>query len=100
MKTVKYVPSWFPGAGFKQTANLWRNHLSGIADRPYDFVKQQIKNGKYTPSYLGDKLKAESPESGSEEELVAKWTAASLYTGGADTVITPHLHFLSVASVF
>jgi hypothetical protein len=85
-EAVKYVPSWFPGAGFKRTAKLWREHLAGIADRPYEFVKQQIEKGKYTPSYLGDMLKTGYPEPGSEKELVAKWTSASLYTGGADTV--------------
>jgi hypothetical protein len=43
--------------------------------------------GKHEPSYLANLFKVEGyPVSGSEEELVAKWTAASLYTGGADTV--------------
>jgi hypothetical protein len=83
---VKYIPSWFPGAGFKRTTNLWREHLSGIADRQHAFVKRQIESGKHRPSYLGDILQAGFPESGSEEELVAKWTSRSLYTGGADTV--------------
>ncbi|KAJ6104104.1 hypothetical protein N7523_010424 [Penicillium sp. IBT 18751x] len=85
---LKYVPSWFPGAGFKRTANLWREHLGRIADRPYDFVKQQIEHGKSKPSYLGNILQTGFPESGSEKELVAKWTAASLYTGGADTTVS------------
>ncbi|KAJ5128334.1 uncharacterized protein N7443_005455 [Penicillium atrosanguineum] len=97
---LKYVPSWFPGAGFKRTANLWREHLSGIADRPYDFVKQQIENGKYTPSYLSDMLQAGFPESGSEKELVAKWTAASLYTGGADTTVSSINCFYLAMAIF
>ncbi|KAJ5297431.1 hypothetical protein N7508_007680 [Penicillium antarcticum] len=95
---LKYVPSWFPGAGFKRTAKLWREHLVGIADRPYEFVKQQIESGKYTPSYLGDMLKDGFPEPGSEKELVAKWTSASLYTGGADTTVSSiNCFFLAMA---
>lgn len=85
--TVKHIPSWFPGAGFKRTAQAWREQLIGIADRPYAFVKAQMAKGKYKPSYLSNTFIAHGvPEPGSEEELVAKWTAASLYTGGADTV--------------
>jgi hypothetical protein len=85
--TVKHIPSWFPGAGFKRTAQAWREQLIGIADRPYAFVKAQMENGKYKPSYLSNIFNAHGvPEPGSEEEVVAKWTAASLYTGGADTV--------------
>lgn len=43
--------------------------------------------GNHESSYLANIFKAEGyPVPGSEEELVAKWTAASLYTGGADTV--------------
>lgn len=60
--------------------------MSVIADRPYEFVKGQIEGGKNKPSYLGGMLQAGFPEAGSEKELIAKWTAASLYTGGADTV--------------
>ncbi|KAJ5762459.1 uncharacterized protein N7511_005841 [Penicillium nucicola] len=96
---LKYIPSWFPGAGFKKTAKLWREHLAGIADRPYEFVKQQIESGKHTSSYLGDMLQAGYPEPGSEKELIAKWTSASLYTGGADTTVSSiHCFFLAMAS--
>lgn len=83
---MKYFPSGFPRADFNRTANVRREHLSSIADRPYAFVKRQIESGKHRPSDIGDILQAGLLESGSEEEIVAKWTSASLYTGGADTV--------------
>jgi len=84
---VKYVPSWFPGANFKRLAREWKKNLDNAADKPYDFVRQRVEAGKHQPSYLANLFKTEGyPVRGSEEELVAKWTAASLYTGGADTV--------------
>lgn len=84
---VKYVPSWFPGAGFKRKAQAWKKNLENTADIPFDFVKRQMESEKSKPSYLSNLFKAEGyPAAGSEEETVAKWTAASLYTGGADTV--------------
>lgn len=85
-ETVKYVPSWFPGAGFKRKAQAWKN-LENVANQPYEFVRKQMEAGKYEPSYLSNLFNAGGyPAAGTEEELVAKWTAASLYTGGADTV--------------
>lgn len=83
---MKHVPACLPGAGFKRTAQAWKNNLENVAEKPYAFVKQQMENGKYQPSYLSNLFKTGYPPTGSEEELVAKWTAASLYTGGADTV--------------
>lgn len=84
---MKYVPSWFPGAGFKRLAREWRANLETVADKPYDFVKRRLEAGKYQPSYLSKLFQAGGyPPVGSAEEVIAKWTAASLYTGGADTV--------------
>lgn len=81
---MKYIPVWFPGAGFKRTAQTWKKNLEQVVDKPYAFVQQRM-SGKFEPSYLANLLKA-SPQMGPEEEMVAKWTAGSLYTGGADTV--------------
>ncbi|KAJ5808623.1 hypothetical protein N7474_009892 [Penicillium riverlandense] len=84
---LKHIPSWFPGAKFKSIAREWKKNLETVADKPYDFVRRRMDAGKHEPSYLVNLFKVEGyPVSGSEEELVAKWTSASLYTGGADTV--------------
>ncbi|OOQ83920.1 O-methylsterigmatocystin oxidoreductase [Penicillium brasilianum] len=86
---LKYIPAWFPGAGFKRVAQSWREQLIGIADRPYAFVKAQMESGKHKPSYLSNIFSTQGvPEPGSEKETIAKWTAASLYTGGADTTVS------------
>ncbi|OGE54266.1 hypothetical protein PENARI_c006G06548 [Penicillium arizonense] len=85
---LKYVPSWVPGAGFKRKAQVWKKNLETVADKPYAFVKQKMEGGRYVPSYLSNLFKtAGYPLPGSEDELIAKWTAASLYTGGADTTV-------------
>lgn len=93
MITVKYIPAWFPGASFKRTAQEWKKNLENVMNIPYAFVRQRMDSGKFQPSYLANLFKASGyPPVGSEAELVAKWTAGSLYTGGADTVClcTPH----------
>jgi hypothetical protein len=39
---LKYLPSWFPGAGFQKKAARWRkvNHI--MAEKPFGLVKQQL----------------------------------------------------------
>ena len=48
---VKYVPSWFPGAGFKKTAEQYRKVNMDQTDLPFQFV---IK-GMVCSSYLYSK---------------------------------------------
>lgn len=43
-----------------------------------------MAEGNHRPSYLSKLLK--DGDISTEEDYVAKWTAASLYAGGADTV--------------
>lgn len=40
--TVRFVPSWFPGAGFQKTAKAWRKTLEEMVDKPHEYVKQQV----------------------------------------------------------
>lgn len=39
---LKYVPYWFPGAGFKRKAREWRRLALAVKDVPYDASKQEI----------------------------------------------------------
>jgi hypothetical protein len=39
---VKYIPEWFPGAGFKKLARMWAESLLKAIQDPYDFTKARI----------------------------------------------------------
>lgn len=39
---MKYVPSWFPGAGFKTKAYEWSIIMQEMVNKPYQFVKEQL----------------------------------------------------------
>jgi hypothetical protein len=83
---VRYLPGWLPGAGFKRTASYWRKTLMDLVEKPYAFVRQQMTQGNNEPSYLSKLLENNNGNLSTEEDFVAKWSAASLYAGGADTV--------------
>ncbi|KAA8652899.1 cytochrome P450 [Aspergillus tanneri] len=85
---VKYLPAWFPGAEFKKTAKVWRESLTAFLNKPYKFVKRQMNEMNYEPSFTSNLLRSGHVEPGSEEESVIKWSAAGLYAGGAETTLS------------
>ena len=39
---LKYVPSWFPGAGFQKKAARWRDSLNAMSEKPFRHVQEQL----------------------------------------------------------
>jgi hypothetical protein len=39
---LKYVPRWFPGAGFKKKAAYWRECINTMAESPFRHVQEQL----------------------------------------------------------
>jgi len=39
---VKYVPEWFPGAGFQKKARLWRKLSREMNTAPFEAVKKAL----------------------------------------------------------
>jgi hypothetical protein len=39
---LKYVPSWFPGAGFQKKAAHWREVNAALTEKPFRYVKEQV----------------------------------------------------------
>ncbi|KAF9531077.1 cytochrome P450 [Crepidotus variabilis] len=83
---LRHVPEWVPGAGFKKTAALWATTLARMADGPHEFVKKQMAAGIAEPSFTSSLL--EEPDLTPDREHDIKWSAASLYSGGADTTVS------------
>ncbi|KAJ7189263.1 cytochrome P450 [Mycena filopes] len=77
---LKYVPDWFPGAGFKRQAKAWRKIAEDFRDVPFDEVKHQVASGTAPESFTADSLRAGTEAPGQED--VIKGTAASVYLAG------------------
>ena len=89
---LKYVPSWFPGAGCQKKAARWREGVNAMSENPFRHVQEQLvqvqilrahgslltmimqKNGKVISSVAAsiiESLPDEDPQ-GSVEERIAK----------------------------
>lgn len=48
---VRFLPSWFPGNGYKRQAAHFRDRMWDFDNVPHRWVKEQIVSGRL-PSYL------------------------------------------------
>ena len=39
---LKYIPNWFPGAGFQKKAARWRDATNTMAENPFHHVQEQL----------------------------------------------------------
>ncbi|KAI8628042.1 cytochrome P450 oxidoreductase OrdA-like protein [Xylariaceae sp. FL1651] len=82
---LRYIPDWMPGAGFKRTAKNWRAKLIEITETPIRFTEKLMAEGNCRKSYVTDFYKDTGENLSLEQNYILKWTAISLYGGGADT---------------
>lgn len=101
MSPVRYMPDWLPGTSFKRTARLWRSEVLDLVEKPYAYVRKQMKNGVPNRSFVTARLE-EMKEEGmtAESESVLKWTAAGLYAGGIDTTTSGLACFFLAMTVY
>ena len=48
---LKYVPSWFPGAGFQKKAARWREAINTMAEKPFHYVQEQLVRVQFSKAY-------------------------------------------------
>ena len=94
---LKYIPAWFPGAGFRRKARKWSAEVRQMVERPYAVAKKKFvcycqlekwallcseqKEGKsLNPSFVSQSLEK------LKDELTVKDVAAAMYAAGSDTV--------------
>ncbi|RAH58420.1 cytochrome P450 [Aspergillus piperis CBS 112811] len=94
---LKYLPSWLPFS-FHKKAQSWHTQLLTTIETPYRMVREQMVSGIAPPSYLRNLLQEEDTKKekslSAEEKFTAKWTAGSLYLGGADTTVSTLTTFI------
>ncbi|TCD69399.1 hypothetical protein EIP91_007746 [Steccherinum ochraceum] len=81
--SLKYLPAWFPGSGFKRTAELYRNDFHEMMDVPFNMVQEQLKKGVAKQSFTTDLLSAE--DYSADKSYALKTSAVTIYGAAADT---------------
>ncbi|KAL6711774.1 hypothetical protein ACN47E_002817 [Coniothyrium glycines] len=91
MPFLQYLPDWLPGAGFKSIARQMKEQLRTTTEQPYEFVKQQLAAGTAKTSFLSQAIQDIGADA--QMEHIHKWSASSMYLGGADTTVSAIMTF-------
>nr|BAL05122.1 cytochrome P450 [Phanerodontia chrysosporium] len=97
---LKYLPAWFPGAGFKRQAAAWRVHVDTMYEAPYQDVNRRLLAGKAKPCITTSLIsafsdKCEDPDV--EESLIS--FAGTTYAG-SDTSVFKMTIFMRAMLLF
>ncbi|OCH92626.1 CyP450 monooxygenase [Obba rivulosa] len=89
MPILKYVPSWFPGAGFKHTAARWLVDQKAVREEPWhNIVIASQKDSSSVSVQILERISHLDGAAYAEEEEIAKCITAAAYEGGADTTVS------------
>ncbi|KAJ7454160.1 cytochrome P450, partial [Mycena latifolia] len=86
--SLKYVPSWFPGAGFKRQTKEWRKAVRAMHDLPFAETKRQMESGIAPRSFTVEHLEGLGNEDVYYQEQNVKATAGTMFAAGADTTVS------------
>ncbi|KAJ7837671.1 cytochrome P450 [Mycena olivaceomarginata] len=89
---LRHLPSWMPGAGFQRFAAECRELNQEMKKGPFEFTKQNMRDGAEANSVVAKLLESSGRQSHSEETI--QETAATAYAAGAETTVS------SIASFF
>ncbi|KAJ3554403.1 hypothetical protein NP233_g12428 [Leucocoprinus birnbaumii] len=91
---LKYVPSWFPGAGFKRWAPIAKQIVDDIRDEPYEKAIKMIDEGVAGESFVScslDAIQIEEAGKGVDERQVSeryvRQAACQIFGAAAETTI-------------
>jgi cytochrome P450 len=87
-----------PGTSFKKTAREMAAQLQQTTEQPYAFVKQQMREKKHKTSFLSQAI--ENLGADDDMERIHKWSASSMYLGGADTTVSSLMTFFLAMTLF
>ncbi|KXN81232.1 O-methylsterigmatocystin oxidoreductase [Leucoagaricus sp. SymC.cos] len=98
---LKYLPAWFPGAGFQREAKEWKKTFARFFEVPFKAAKKGMMDGTVKPSFLSRSLEeiADSPAKERLEQVIEN-ISGMFSAGGTDTSVTAVTNFIAILLLF
>ncbi|KAI0310501.1 CyP450 monooxygenase [Amylostereum chailletii] len=97
---LKYLPSWFPGAGFQTFAKECRTYTTKMREGPMEYVKAGMASGTARPSMASSLIEANEMRNGGPDEMdIVKDVTAMVYAAGSDTTFSTITSFFLAMAV-
>lgn len=85
---LRFLPSWFPLAGFKRYAEAAKRKLSRLENVPFEWAQENISSGNFVNSFVSSHLSKENGQVPSpDEQEYIKWASSALFAGAGDTTV-------------
>ncbi|KAF8512830.1 cytochrome P450 [Hysterangium stoloniferum] len=99
---LKYLPEWFPGAGFQKKARIWREPTVEMCMKPFQVVKEAISMGVVSSCILVSMLEelAATGDAPAREEEVIRNASGVAYAAGASTTHGTLITFVLAMALF
>ncbi|KAJ7177912.1 cytochrome P450 [Mycena filopes] len=96
---LRFLPSWFPLAKFKRVLSVNRPMLDSLEDAPIQWAEKAIDSGNFAESFFSQYFHPDGGHAvdGADKDML-KWTAASIYSGGAHTTTSAIASFFLLMS--
>ncbi|KAJ7366653.1 cytochrome P450 [Mycena albidolilacea] len=86
---LRHLPSWFPGCGFHQYAQDTSLLVDEMKNGPFDFVRQNMRDGVGRPSVLSELLEQNDQHGNSkQQEQMIKDVTALAFSAAVETTST------------
>ncbi|KAG8686686.1 hypothetical protein FRC09_013975 [Ceratobasidium sp. 395] len=82
---LRYIPKWFPFAGWKRECDKWRELRDQVVDEPLEWVQAQLDKGVALPSFSSLLLQQYGKDPVEYDTI--KWAAGTMFAAGSDTTI-------------
>ncbi|KAF8999671.1 cytochrome P450 [Cyathus striatus] len=96
---LRYVPAWFPGAGWKRKVPVYKADRKKMIEAPFEWAKQKLKDGIETPGFVPTSL-ANNEGLTPEQRRGIKMTATGMYGGATDTTLAGVQSFFHAMVLF
>ncbi|TFK83325.1 cytochrome P450 [Polyporus arcularius HHB13444] len=97
---LKYLPSWFPGAGFQKYAAIGKELSIQMRSAPFKMVKDRLASGTASPSLASRLLHQSVDTGGIDQDKFAQNTCAVVYSAGADTTLAAMINFILAMTLY
>lgn len=97
LPALKWVPAWFPGAGFQKWAQESKRLFLNATRQPFYHLKNEIMLGNTcSMSFVQQNLESLAETRTTEDEDIIMFAAGSLFSAGTETLTAVCLVFLAL----
>ncbi|KAH6908092.1 cytochrome P450 [Coprinopsis sp. MPI-PUGE-AT-0042] len=98
---LRFLPSWFPGAGFKRHAKAMGVKMARTNKAPFIWAQKKIATGKHVENFISKLMHSETPyiPTGEKDDVI-RWCSAALYVGGGETTVSALATFMLLMQLY